>query len=72
MKSLEMFGVAPEPALALTLNMHVWMLVATSLLGVLGVAMQGNNLSKTYAESIAKGRTAYTSLPVGRDAEGGG
>ena len=67
-----MFGVAPEPALALTLIMHVWLLVATSLLGVLGVAMQGNNLSKTYAELIAKGRAAYTSSPVDRDAEGGG
>lgn len=46
--ALKLFGIGAERAFALTLVMHAWSFIATTLLGLIGLGMRGMSLSQLF------------------------
>lgn len=44
--ALKLFGISSGSALTLTLVMHAWSLIATTLLGLIGLWMSGMSFSQ--------------------------
>ena len=53
--ALAVLGVDPSPALAFALSMHFIYLVATAILGIIGLAREGESLGRIYQRITATG-----------------